>query len=462
MKKPIRTMLSVQATPDIAAIRTATLMNQEHTVIPCIALVEGVLWPANAPAPELALAEEFGRFPQGWNGRPVTYDHPKINGLPVSASSPDVLQDNAFGQLFNTELKGGKLHTEIWINEGRIASLGPEAQETVERLKNPDENSAVEVSTGLFTMSEPITGEWEGKEYNAVWRNIVPDHLAILPMGIKGACSVADGCGAPRLNESASSTSSDASEWQPVMRAAQLRTEADCSCTDNAITVDTDNAEDEQMGIMKKFWELGQRLFGQEVTTVTTTGFEPTQVEPEITSNSTEQENAMKEKLVNDLIANEGTQYDEDDREWLNTLEEGQLGKMVPKVAEAAPEVKAEVKAEVKPEVKDETAAPAVNAETKAITTNEYIASAPADIQEILNAGIKMHQARKEALVSGLVANQRCRFTADQLNAKSIDELESIAAMAPDITFEAAGPTVTTNEEVEENFTPAPSIFAIK
>ena len=90
---PELNMLVIQASPDVNAIRTAEHFGESHTVIPCIALVEGVLWPANAPAPELALAEEFGRFVDGWNSKPVVFNHPMVNGVAVSASDPDIIED---------------------------------------------------------------------------------------------------------------------------------------------------------------------------------------------------------------------------------------------------------------------------------------------------------------------------------------------------------------------------------
>ena len=148
--KITRTMLSVQATPDVGAIRTAEMAGQEYTVIPCVALVEGVLWPANAPYPELALAEEFGRFPEGWDGRPVTLGHPQdADGNPVPANSPNVLEGVAFGQIFNTKLEGKKLKTEIWINKARATELGEPFTNAVARLQ--DENTVAEISTGLFS-----------------------------------------------------------------------------------------------------------------------------------------------------------------------------------------------------------------------------------------------------------------------------------------------------------------------
>lgn len=509
MDTQIRNMLSVQAIPDITGIRTATLMNQQHTVIPCICLVEGVLWPANAPAPELALAEEFGRFPQGWDGRPVTYDHPKVNGIPVAANSPDVLADNAFGQLFNTELKDNKLHTEIWINEARIAELGEEAQATIQNLK--DGTGVAEVSTGLFTMSEVVSGTHDGSDYDAIWRNIVPDHLAVLPEGITGACSVEDGCGAPRLNQSNGNTTHNivSDNWQPVMRAAQMKT--NCDCTEN-------NEGDEQVGVFKKLLDLGANFLNFKGNSTGTSdsdirnainaglqavdddsyyyilavfpssstqgtfvcekgwdgklyentyiidaggsisiGSEPIQVRPQTTFmpvqinvNSPNKEIVMNEKLVNELIANTGTQYTEDDREWLATLDDGQLEKMAPV------EIEAEAEADADPAVDTE---PTANAQAAPITTNEYIAAAPVEMREVLAAGVELHRNRKAALVSALKANARCTFTEAQLNGKSVEELESIVAMAPDITFEAAAPAVTQNAEAELNYTPAPDVF---
>jgi hypothetical protein len=509
-KKPVRTMLSIQATPDISSIRTAELFSQEHTVIPCIALVEGVLWPANAPGPELALAEEFGRFPAGWNGRPVTYGHPMINGTPVSASSPDVLQDNSFGQLFNTELKGGKLHTEIWINEARIKELSEDAQLVIQGLKNGD--GIAEVSTGLFTMQELVGGDFNGKEYSSIWRNIVPDHLAVLPDGVTGACSVADGAGAPRLNQG----------MEGCMRANQLSPE-----------MPADDEPNGQKGLFKRLMDLGAKALnfrdnsvgisdndlrtaiyaglramteeyiyvlavysgsasngtfvyesGWDGTLFENTytidaggsisiGSAPVQVRPmttfipvAITTNvinndiNPSQESDMNEKLVNDLIANAATQYTEDDREWLKTLDENQLNKMVP--------------AEVKPIVVEKTAvvepapvtnkaetAPEAKKEVKPISTDDYIKGAPEEVQMVLNAGLKMHRERKAALIAGLIANKRCVFTTEQLEAKSVEELQNLSLLATGNTFEGAAATLTQNQEADSGYTPAVNVFSL-
>lgn len=182
---------------DTSAIRTETWQGQEYTVVPVVAIVEGVLFGANASAPEFAPASEFGKVPEGWNGRPVTYGHPKVNGLFVSASNPQVLEDNAMGMMFNTKLEDNKLKTEAWLNTSRINELGGDILATYQKIVDGE---LVEVSVGAFIEVIQTPGVFAGKNYSGVWSNVVPDHLAFLEEGVPGACSVADGCGVPRLN----------------------------------------------------------------------------------------------------------------------------------------------------------------------------------------------------------------------------------------------------------------------
>ncbi len=499
--KTVRTMLSIQAIPDVSGITTAELYGQEHTVIPCIAIVEGVLWPANAPGPELALAEEFGRFPQGWNGRPVTFGHPTVNGNPVSASTPGVLEVNAFGQLFNTTLEGKKLKTEIWINNARIDELGEEAQEAIESLKSGE--GVAEVSTGLFTMSEAVEGTFDGEDYQSIWRNIVPDHLAVLPDGIVGACSVEDGCGAPRANQ-----------MHPVMRAAQLNTDAG------------GDDEDEQQGLFKRILEVAGGILGftnaeehlsdgdlrtalhmalkgldadswffilavypgvsDAGTFVYEVGFdgtlfersfsieqgaiaisaEPTAVRPVttfvpvvVTTNQNQEKTMNVEELVNALIANEGTQFTEDNREWLSTLEEDLLSQMSPA---PSPEPSAEELAAAEALRDNANGDGNDDGDDAPVNTEDYIAAAPPAIQSLLNAGIKLHNARKNALVTALVGNARCKFTEAQLNSKEVEELENMAALAQDITYEGQGTVLTAAQGGGDDLPPpAPLVFEV-
>lgn len=178
-----------------AQIRTETLADREYTVVPVIAIVEGVLQGANSSAPEFAPAVEFGKYPDSWNGRPVVLRHPQVNGIFVSANHPQVFEDYSMGFMFNTVLDNKKLKTEAWLDNARIASLGGEYQETLDRLLAGE---TIDVSVGVFLDIRQQAGVFNGREYSGRWENCVPDHLAILPDQV-GACSVADGCGTNRV-----------------------------------------------------------------------------------------------------------------------------------------------------------------------------------------------------------------------------------------------------------------------
>ena len=189
----IRKTVSFRAYQDAdLPIREETFDGREYLVVPVVALVEGVLQAMNAPTPELALVEEFGKVPDSWNGRPIVMNHPVVNNIPVSANSPAVLEEYQFGLVFNARIEDSSLKVEAWLDKAKIESLGGEVADTLDRINNGD---LVEVSTGLFTGTEVSKGRFNGREYQAIWRNIIPDHLAFLSDGVLGACSGEDGCG---------------------------------------------------------------------------------------------------------------------------------------------------------------------------------------------------------------------------------------------------------------------------
>ncbi|MBO8687564.1 DUF2213 domain-containing protein, partial [Staphylococcus aureus] len=80
-------------------------------------------------------------------------------------------------------------------NKRLCEKVGPDAVKTYEVL---EDGGTVEVSTGTFVSTDRSTGTYDGKSYTGEWHNMMPDHLAILPPGHTGACSIADGCGTHR------------------------------------------------------------------------------------------------------------------------------------------------------------------------------------------------------------------------------------------------------------------------
>ncbi len=172
--------------------RTAVFENKDYVVVPVIALVEGVITAMNAKAPEFVPAESFSVAPAGWDGRPVMHNHPVVDGRPCSANSPSVLESACFGRVFNTKVTNKQLQMEAWIDLGKAAALGGSVQQTVDRIFD---NKPIEVSVGTYVTAEEKSGTYNGKNYEYVWRDLVPDHLAFLEEGHVGACSNTMGCG---------------------------------------------------------------------------------------------------------------------------------------------------------------------------------------------------------------------------------------------------------------------------
>jgi hypothetical protein len=172
----------------------------DYLVSPVILITEGVhnniLYPAS----------ELKKFPDAWSGRPLPLHHPMSGDKPVSANSPDVIEEQVVGQLFNVRYEDAndrhpaRLIGEAWIDTAKLNKLADSGYEPARiLLQELDDEKTIEVSTGLFTEDEMNGGKYNGEEYVAIARNYRPDHLSLLPAGI-GACSAADGCGMPRIN----------------------------------------------------------------------------------------------------------------------------------------------------------------------------------------------------------------------------------------------------------------------
>lgn len=195
-----RRYLTLRGCADTSQLRTAQYEGSEHLVVPVIALIgDVVVRPLGSEGPEFVPAEELASAPAGWNNRPVMPNHPD-NGR-STANEPRTLERERFGQLFYTTYEGGKLKTEAWLDVARAKRMGGDALSVVERCQRGE---LVEVSVGAWVTAEKRRGKSpSGEPYESVWRDIVPDHLAMLPEGVEGACSCDMGCGAPRAAQRA-------------------------------------------------------------------------------------------------------------------------------------------------------------------------------------------------------------------------------------------------------------------
>lgn len=166
--------------------RTQQWEGEEYLIVPIIAMVEGVHYGSEGPG--YYSLEEIRKFPEAWNGVPLPVFHPIDGGVFVSANSPEVISEQSVGHFFNAYFEEGKLRGDGWISIKRARTIAPEILDIVRS------NGRLEISTGLFSEHDIVTGQWNGEEYEFIVRNIRPDHIALLPGG-QGACSWEDGCG---------------------------------------------------------------------------------------------------------------------------------------------------------------------------------------------------------------------------------------------------------------------------
>lgn len=164
---------------------------KSHIVVPVVLMAEGVHNGSHGPV--LHSEEDLAKYPASWNGIPVVVQHPEEDGINVSANSPAIIEQAKVGRIFNTHFDSGKLRAEAWLDEERLSNISPESLACIKQ------GLPLEVSVGVFTDDEESVGTWNGEDYTAISHNHRPDHLALLPSS-KGACSWEDGCGI-RANE---------------------------------------------------------------------------------------------------------------------------------------------------------------------------------------------------------------------------------------------------------------------
>jgi hypothetical protein len=183
-------------------IRRETANGTEYLVVPMVAMKTGVYQCANCPEPEFYDVEVFGKVPGGWNGRPVTIQHPTVDGIFVSAGGIEVQEQFAIGLIQNARVEDDKLLLEAWIDLDAVDDTGEHVLALVDALESGD---LVDVSIGAFVETMANAGSFAGKRYARTQLSYVPDHVAFLPGGV-GACSNVDGCGAPRVAAAADAT----------------------------------------------------------------------------------------------------------------------------------------------------------------------------------------------------------------------------------------------------------------
>jgi hypothetical protein len=494
---------------DKGSSREETLLGRDYLVVPCVAMVEGVRFGANQDGPELGLASEFGETPIVWSHRPLVLDHPQVDGEFVSANTPDILNKYQFGLTMNPTVEDGKLKMEAWIDLDRVNELGEDFEDIVQRIEDEED---VEVSVGFFSDLEKKKGKFKGQTYQAIWRNIRPDHLAVLSSGKTGACSVKDGCGIPRLNVK------DATMPKVLKTSAPTTTQSGCSCGGAHTQEDhvDEDAPVTQKGLAKIIGDLlkpftqskedkaleahqAQRALNEVIVNQSidaslmdrdvrqmisralskvggsnyvyllgytsdkaiyedydssSGAFLTYQIGINVSDSAVEFVGEPEEVLLQTKIVPQSTSQENDMTQQQQPNQPAQPNP-APQQPQPAPEPSQPTPAPVPSQPAAQSA--------KVLTAQEYVDQAPPEVRDFLASALKAQEDKKAALVKVLSEFPQNKFSADYLKAQSNEILENMVALLPG---KYAGIAVPANPQVqnkgEGDYIPSPKVFAPK
>lgn len=436
-------------------IRTTNHEGKPHIVVPVVMMVEGVH--SGSQGPILHTSQELGHLPQSWNGVPVVIGHPQNqSGQYVSANSPDVIDQEKVGRVYNANFENGKLKAEAWLEVSKLQQVSPVA------LARIRQGLPLEVSIGVFTDTEEVTGEFNGEQYAGIARNHRPDHLALLPGDI-GACSVEDGCGI-RVN----STNKNQNANEKVMTEEQVnelkRIAVENLIANSEISVNVQGLRErvdkirslvDSMDNEQKFHYLEEvyndyfvyvrrmrnsspvqetylkqryiiddngvvELVEGPVPVVKNVSYTPlnnNQFQHKRTKGGKTVDTNGKTSCflgkVEKLIQSNQTHFTEGDKDWLLTQEESTLDKLMPKAAPAI-------------EVNSEQALQAFRNTIK--TEEDLIRVAPVEMQANLKAAFAANAEKKNSLIETIMANsEKDTWTKEELSAMEMATLDKIA-----------------------------------
>jgi len=457
INKDMKNLVQINTSYDIRTIRH---QGKPHLVAPVVMMIEGVHFGNHGPI--FHSAAELGKVPASWNGIPVVVRHPEENGQNVSANSPQVIDSEIVGRVYNTHMEDNKLKAEVWLDEERIRTLHPTA------LAYIRQGRSLEVSVGVFTDDDTTEGEWNNEHYQAIARNHRPDHLALLP-GEKGACSWEDGCGIRNNkkggNEVKDEVFAKGSTLLEAMKSLSQKGFVVSEIGDNEqgyrtlvqaiqTKLDTMDSDFSTYYLQEVFedsfvYEVRKRDQGSALYKLTyqtnedeTVEFDGDPVEvrrdvkyvsmalkrtkfssnnkpkKEVKIMSDDKKTPCCPERVQELINNKLTKFTDEDKKWLLTQEEDTIEKLFPnepKVEEqSAPEINKE---QVKQAVKELFS-----------KQEEYIQLMPDEMQDSARSGLKLHSEQREKKIKGIMDNAKDVWKEEDLKAMNAETLDKVYA----------------------------------
>lgn len=347
-----------------------------HTIVPAVLAVDGVMNGARVSA------EELGKFVGAWNGRPVPVLHPEMMGAKVSAAADPKILERTVGTVFNAHMDDGKLKADLWLNEDKMAAIG-----ALPVLADIQAGKMIEVSTSYFSDEIQDRGVFNGREYVVRHANLRPDHLALLPKDI-GACSVADGCGVPRMNADRNLKKDVKNAFSVIMSALGLS--QNCNCEGKSMDRKTMTTN-----ILALLKATDPKLKNNEALTA-----KHLKVLEEMDDDQVEMMSLILSAKAQKGAANaDGDEVDE------GTGDDDEAAKAAALAAQAAAD--------------DNKAAAAKTNSAKTLTE--------ADVDKLIANRMEAYGRRKDA-TDRLMANERNPFSAKELAEMSVDHLEKLVA----------------------------------
>ena len=450
-----RTIEDIHINLQSYSIQVKKYNGRDHIVVPVTMLTEGVH--AGSSGPIYYPAEEIAKFPAAWNDRAVPLYHPTANnGFPISAGSPEVLEAYSIGRVFNARAidNGKKLVAELWLDVQTLSEKDPALLARINALE------PIEVSTGLFLEEETSPGVWNGESYDSIAHNFRPDHLAVLPSGPPGACSINDGCGIRANAVVVEDGRGPASYLKESMYAYLLRTNVDPSyqevtqmLREKLRVLDGKNQYHYIMDVYAdSFYYEKENMDGpstmyKQIYSMspdkTSVNFEGAPVEVVLTksynpkTNSQGGINVDKKQMIEYLTAN-GCKIEKDVLEGMSDAALGALVGFAQDHVSVANALKAEKEVLV---VENATLKTSTAPAPKAPTPEEFIANAPMEIQVTLNRALARDKKLKADLVSGLVKNQKA-YNEAELSTMTLENLEKLATLAMPKDFSLRGGSI--------------------
>lgn len=414
---------------------------------PVRALREQILECQNClPGGEFISAAEIKKGISDWNGKPITINHPRDQqGELEFANRDDIfLKSVKVGFMDNARWQDGFLLVDAHLSRV-LADVTVEGRGIVQALLTGA--SDIEISTGYGMDLDFRSGTFDGERYHFSQTDIMPDHIALLPIGMEGACSIEDGCGAAR--------------------AAQAR----------VLAAQKQGARSEELSDSGVLSAL-KRLLGLQAGDATKTPEGETEPgEPGGTSHSLDEDTSMdREKTISALVTNEKVDFSQEELEAFNDERLTNLAALAGcgcggDDPPAANSEGSEGEGESEDDPTQGQASGPVDDPRSILTAEERAALKTVvafadripDMQALVDNAQAAHDAERVALVSELTANERCAVSKEDLESTPTPALRGMKRSFEAVDYSGQGGprSLGITEDNDQGFMPLPDITPV-